>query len=61
MDSKEILILIWNEEINDILKIFKPFEKPGLLVKAFSETMENEAKKKKKKKIYQHVITYNRG
>ena len=59
MDSKEILILIWNEEINDILKIFKPFEKPGLLVKAFSETMENEAKKKKKN--YQHVITYNRG
>ena len=32
-----------NEEINDIIKIVKPFKEFGLLIKDVSETIKNEA------------------
>ena len=40
-------IIISNEEMNDIMKIFKSFEESGLLIKGVSETIKNEAKKPK--------------
>ena len=36
-----------NEDLNDIMKIVKSFEKSGLLIKGVSETVENEVKKQK--------------
>ena len=35
------------EEMNDIMKIVKSLEEPGLLIKNVSETIENEAKEQK--------------
>ena len=35
------------EEKNDIMKIVKSLEEPGLLIKNVSETIENEAKEQK--------------
>ena len=40
-------LIISNEEMNDIMKIVKPFEESGLLVKGVSATIKNEAKEKK--------------
>ena len=40
-------LTISNEELNDIMKIIKPFEESGLLIKVVSETIQNEAKKQK--------------
>ena len=37
-------LIISNEEINDIMKIVKPLEESGLLIKGVSETIQNEAK-----------------
>ena len=34
-----------NDEIKDIIKIVKPLEDSGLLLKRVSETIQNEAKK----------------
>ena len=33
-----------NEEMKDIMKIFKSLEESGLLIKGISETVKNEAK-----------------
>ena len=35
---------ISNEEVNDIMKIVKPSEESGLLIKGVSETIKNEAR-----------------
>ena len=40
-------MIISNKEIDDIMKIVKILEKPGLLIKCLSETVENEAKEQK--------------
>ena len=40
-------LIISNEEINDIMKIVKPLEESGLLIKGVSETIQNEAKEQK--------------
>ena len=40
-------LTISNEELNDIMKIIKPFEESGLLIKVVSETIQNEAKEQK--------------
>ena len=42
--SGNTTIIISNEEMNDIMKIVKSLEKPGLLTKSISETIKNEAK-----------------
>ena len=36
-----------SEEIEDIMKIVRPFENRGLLIKAISEITQNEAKEQK--------------
>ena len=38
---------IWNEEINDIMKIVKCLEESALLIKGVSETVQNERKEQK--------------
>ena len=43
-----ITLIISNEEMEDIMKIVKPFEESGLLIKWISKTDKNEAKKNKK-------------
>ena len=37
-------LILSNEEMDDIMKIVKSFEKSGLLIKGVSETIKNEAK-----------------
>ena len=37
-------LIILNEEMEDIIKIVKPLEDSGLLIKSISETIKNEAK-----------------
>ena len=39
--------IISNEEVEDIMKIFKLLEESGLLIKRISETVKNEAKEQK--------------
>ena len=36
-------LIIYNEEMNDIMKIVKSFEEPGLLIKGVNETIKNAA------------------
>ena len=40
-------LIISNEEMNDIMKIIKSLEEFGLLIKAVSKTIKNEAKEEK--------------
>ena len=40
-------LIIPNDEINNIMKIFKTLEEYGLLIKGFNETIQNEAKEQK--------------
>ena len=45
--AKQTKLIISNEEMNDIMKIVKPIEETGLLIKGISETFQNESKKQK--------------
>ena len=40
-------LIISNEEMEDIMKIVKSLEEPGLLIKGVSEIIKNEAKEQK--------------
>ena len=40
-------LIISNEEMNDVMKIIKSLEEFGLLIKAVSKTIKNEAKEEK--------------
>ena len=40
-------LIISNKETNDIMKIVKSFEEPGLLIKGLSQTIKNEVKEQK--------------
>ena len=40
-------LIFSNEEMNDIMKIIKSLEEPGLLINSVSETIKNEAKQQK--------------
>ena len=40
-------LIISNEEMNDIMKIAKSLEEPGLLIKGVSETIKNEVEEQK--------------
>ena len=42
-------LVIFNEEMNNIMKIIKSFEESGLLIKGVSKTIKNEKQKQKKK------------
>ena len=44
LGSGTTTLIISNEELEDIMKIVKSLEYPGLLVKGISETIQNEAK-----------------
>ena len=37
-------LIIWNEKMNDIMKIFTSLEESGLQIKGVSETNKNEPK-----------------
>ena len=40
-------LIIFNEEMNDIMKMSKSLEETGLLIKDVSETIENKVKQQK--------------
>ena len=40
-------LVISNEEMDDIMKVIKSFEKYSLLIKGVSKTIKNEAKEQK--------------
>ena len=48
-------ITIYNEEMNDIMKIVKSLEESGLLLKSVSETIQHEAKEPKRR-FFKYVI-----
>ena len=41
------ITIIWNGEINDIIKIVKSLEDSGLLLKRVTETVQSEVKEQK--------------
>ena len=45
--SGNTTLIIYNEEMNDIMEIAKSLEESGLLIKGVSETIQNEAKEQK--------------
>ena len=45
--SRKTSLIISNEEMNDIMKIFKSLEESGLLIKGVNEAIQNEAKEQK--------------
>ena len=45
--SRTTTLIILNEEMHDIMKIVKPLEESGLLIKSASETIKNEAKEQR--------------
>ena len=47
--SGNMTLIISNEEMNDIMKIVKRLEEPGLLIKDVSETIKNAAKRTKRR------------
>ena len=46
--SRVTTLIISNEKMIDIMKIVKSYEESGLLIKDFSETINNEEKKQKR-------------
>ena len=57
--SGKATLIISNEEMNDIMKVVKSLEEPGLLIKGVSEK-EYRWSKKTKKRIPWNVITHFR-
>ena len=45
--SGNMTLTIFNEEMSEVIKIIKPLEVSGLLIKDVSETIKNEGKEKK--------------
>ena len=45
--SETTTLIIWNEEMEGIMKIVKLLEESGLVVKWFSETIKNEEEEQK--------------
>ena len=46
-NNRHITLIISNDEINDIIKVVKPVEDSGLLLKRVTETVQNEVKEQK--------------
>ena len=46
-DSGTTTVIIWNEEINDIMKIVPTLEDSNILLKGVTRTIENETKEQK--------------
>ena len=49
--SETTVLIIWNEEVDDIMKIAKSLEESGLLIQGISETFKNEAKEQKERTL----------
>ena len=47
LGSGNTTLIISNKDMNDLIKIVKPLEDSGLLLKGVSESVENEVKKQK--------------
>ena len=47
LGSGTTTLIIWNKEMEYIIKIVKSLEDSGVLIKGVSETMQNEAKEQK--------------
>ena len=47
LGSGNTTLIISNDEIHDIIKIVKPLEDSGLLVKVITETVQNKVKEQK--------------
>ena len=47
--AKRATLIDLNKEINDIMKIVKPLEKSGLLIRGISKTIKNATKAQKVK------------
>ena len=45
--SGNTAFVIWNEEMNDIMKIIQALEDSNILLKGVTETIKNEAKRQK--------------
>ena len=56
--SSATALVIWNKEMDDIIKIVKSVEVPGLLIKAVSETIKDEAKEQKGRFLSMSVDTF---
>ena len=54
-------LIIWNDEIEDIIKIVKYFEDCGLLLKGVTETFQNEVKEQKGVSISMLLGTLSAG
>ena len=50
-------LIVFNEEMNDIMKIVKSLEESGLLIKGGSETIKNEAKEQKRGFLSMLLVT----
>ena len=57
--AKRATLIDLNKEINDIMKIVKPLEKSGLLIKGISKTIK-KCNKGSKSQISWYVIRYLR-
>ena len=40
-------LIVWNEEMNDIMKIVKCLKESGLLIKGITKTIKNKAREQK--------------
>ena len=47
--SGTTILIIFNEEMNDIMKIVKSLEQSGLLIKVVCEATKNEAEEQKER------------
>ena len=47
LELRNTTLIISNNELTDIIKIVKPLEDSGLLLKGDTETVQNEVKNKK--------------
>ena len=45
--SCNMTLIIWNEEMSDIMKIINSLEESGLLIKGVGQTIKNKAKEQK--------------
>ena len=45
--SGNMTLIIWNEEMNDIIKIIQALENSNILIKGVTKTIKNETKEQK--------------
>ena len=60
MQWKKGSLFIWNEDINDIIKVIKSLEDSNVLIDDISETVKHEIKKTKRWISSTFFSTFNR-